>query len=105
MVSLLGPVLGDIFMTDLEKTLLLDIYICYIKYWRRYVDNTISYVKIDSIKHVLCLLNSFNENIPFRFESEVKGRLPFLDVLLGRNGRELTATVYRKKIGNDIEAR
>ena len=105
MVSLLGPVLGDIFMTELEKTLLLDIYICYIKYWRRYVDNTISYVKIGSIKHVLCLLNSFDENMRFRYESEVKGTLPFLDVLLGRNGRELTATVYRKKTNNDIEAR
>ena len=41
----------------------------------------------------------------FRFESEVKGTLPFLDVSLGRNGRELTATVYRKKTNNDIEAR
>ena len=31
-----------------------------------------------------------------------KGTLPFLDVLLCRNGRELTTTVYRKKTNNDI---
>ena len=34
--------------------------------------------------------------------SESKGLLPFLDVLLCRNGRELTTTVYRKKTNNDI---
>ena len=100
--SLLGPVLADIFMTELEKTLLPDIYIHYIKFWRRYVDDTISYVKIGSIKHVLCLLNSFDENIQFTSESESKGTLPFLDLLLCRNGRELTTTVYRKKTNNDI---
>ena len=93
MGSPLGPVLADIFMTELEKTLLPDIYIRYTKFWRRYVDDTISYVKIGSIKHVLCLLNSFDESIQFTFESENKGTLPFLDVLLCRNGRELTTTV------------
>ena len=102
MGSPLGPVLADIFMTELEKTLLPNIYIRYIKYWRRYVDDTISYVKIGSIKHVLCLLNSLDGNIQFTFESESKGALPFLDVLLCRNGRELTTTVYRKKTNNDI---
>ena len=102
MGSPLGPVLADIFMTELEKTLLPGIYIHYIKFWRRYVDDTISYVKIGSIKHVLCLLNSFDENIQFTSESESKGTLPFLDLLLCRNGRELTTTVYRKKTNNDI---
>ena len=100
--SPLGPVLTDIFMTELEKTLLPGIYIRYIKFWRRYVDDTISYVKIGSIKHVLCLLNSFDGNIQFTFESESKGALPFLVVLLCRNGRELTTTIYRKKTNNDV---
>ena len=38
MGSLLGTVLADIILTVLEKTLLPDIYIHYIKFWRRYVD-------------------------------------------------------------------
>ena len=38
MGSLLGPVLADIILTVLEKTLLFNIYICYIKFWRWYVD-------------------------------------------------------------------
>ena len=102
MGSLLGRVSADIFMTELEKALLRDIYIHHIKCWKRYVDDTISYVKIGSVKHVLCLLNSFDENIQFTSESESKGTLPFLDLLLCRNGRELTTTVYRKKTNNDI---
>ena len=65
MGSPLGSVLADIFMTELEKTLLPDIYILYIKFWRRYIDDAISYVKIGSMKHILSLLNSFDENIQF----------------------------------------
>ena len=100
MGSPLGPVFADIFMIELEKTLLPDNYIQYIKFWRKYVDDTICYVKIRSIKHILSLLTSFDENIQFTFESE-KGNIP-LDVLLCRNGRELTTTVYGKKTNNDI---
>ena len=77
MGSPLGPVLTDIFMTELEKTLLSDIHILYIKYWKKYVHHTTSYVKIGSTKHILSLLNSFNENIQFTFESEDKGTLLF----------------------------
>ena len=47
-------------------------------------------------------MNSFDENIQFTSESESKGTLPFLDLLLCRNSRELTTTVYRKKTNNDI---
>ena len=77
MGSPLGPVLADIFMTELDKTLLPNIYILYIKFWRRYVDDTISYVKIGSIKHILSLLNSFDENIQSILKSDNKGTLPF----------------------------
>ena len=101
-VSLLGPVLADISMTELEKILLPDIYVLYIKFQRRYVNNIISYVKIGSVKDILSLLNSFDENIQFSFESENKGTLSCPDVLLFRNGRELTTTVYRKKTNNVI---
>ena len=55
-----------------------------------------------SIKNMSSLLNSFDENIQFTFESENKGTLPFLDVLICRNGRELTTTVNRKNTNNDI---
>ena len=44
MGSPLGPVLADIFMTELEKKLLPGICIRYIKFWRKYIDDTILYV-------------------------------------------------------------
>lgn len=88
--SLLRRVLASIFIIELEKTLLPDIYILYITFWMRCVYNTISYVKNSSIKHVLSLLNSFDENIQFTFETENKSTFPFLDVLLRRNRAELT---------------
>ena len=47
-------------------------------------------------------MNSFDENIQFTFQSESKGTFPFLGVLLLGNGRELTITVYREKLNNDI---
>ena len=93
MGSPLGPVLADIFLIELEKTLLPDIYILYVKFWIGYEDDTISYVKIGSIKHTLPSWNSFEENIQFTFGYENKSTLPFLDVLLCRNGREITTTV------------
>ena len=45
------------------------------------------------IGSMLSLLNRFDENKQLTFESESKGTLPFLDVLLCRNSRELTTTV------------
>ena len=40
MESPLGPVLADIFMIELEKVVLPELTEC-IKYWKRYVDDTI----------------------------------------------------------------
>lgn len=55
-----GSIFTNISMTELEKKILLDIYIVYKKNFRGgNVDDTISYVKIDSLKHILFLLNSF----------------------------------------------
>ena len=53
MGSPLGSVLADLFMIELDKTLLPDIYILYIKFWRRYIGDAISYVKIGSMKHII----------------------------------------------------
>ena len=90
MGSPLRRVLASIFIIELEKTLLPDIYVLYITFSMRYVYNTISYVKIGSIKHVLSLLNSFDENLQFTFETENTCTFPFLDVLLRRNRAKLT---------------
>ena len=59
----IGSPIGPVLAVELEKILLPDIYILYIKVWRRYVDDTMSDVRIGSIKHILSLLNSFDKNM------------------------------------------
>ena len=48
----LGPVLADLFMIELEKAVLPELTEC-IKYWKGYVDDTISFVKLGAIDHIL----------------------------------------------------
>ena len=46
------------------------------------VDDTISFVKLWTINYISRKLNSFDDNIQFTFEEEVKEILSFLDVLV-----------------------
>ena len=61
MGSPLGPVLAGIFMVELERTILPNLREHMIP-WKRYVDDTISYIKEESIEHVLCKLNGYHNN-------------------------------------------
>ena len=97
----LGPVLADIFMIDLEKSILPELTEC-IKYWKRYVDDTLSFVKLGTISYIITKLNSFDNNIQFTFKEEDKGTLPFLDVLIRRKSNSILTTVFRKHTNNDI---
>ena len=101
MESLLGPVLADIFMIELGKGILPELTEC-IKNWKRYVDGTISFVKLGTINHIIAKLKSFDNNIRFTFEEEEKGTLPFLDVLICRKGNSIVTNVFRKPTNNDI---
>ena len=42
----------------------------FMKPCKKYVDDTIAYIKQDSIKDVISILNKFHENIKFTFELE-----------------------------------
>ena len=48
MGSTLGPVLADIFIIDLKKGVLPELTNC-IRYWKRYADDTIPFVKLGTI--------------------------------------------------------
>ena len=101
MGSPLGPVLVDIFMIELEKAILPELTEC-IKYWKRYVDDTLSFVKLGTISYIITKLNSFDNNIQFTFKEEDKGTLPFLDVLIRRKSNSILTTVFRKHTNNNI---
>ena len=70
--------------------------------WKRYVDYTISYIKEESIEHILSKLNVYYDNIKFIHEIESNGKQPFLDVLVIRKDYKVETTVYRKSTNNDI---
>ena len=89
MGSPLGPVLANVFMVELESLLVPKLN-DHVKNWRRFVDDTIVYVKRGSIEYVLSALNSFHENKMFTYEQENNNRFPILDVF------------FRKETYNDL---
>ena len=99
--SPLGPVLADTFKVEFENTLVPTL-TDYMKVWKIYVDVTICFVKMGSVKYIISTLNSFDANIQFTYEIEEKCRLPFFDVLLKRNVNNIVTTVYRKTTTNDL---
>ena len=96
-----GPVLANIFMVELERniipTLSNDILL-----WKRYVDDTICFIKLTAINKVLETLNSYHTNIKFAIEIESENKISFLDVLLIRSNKLISTKVYRKNTNTDI---
>ena len=74
----------------------------YMTSWKRYVDDTISYVRIDCFQNVLNTLNTFHANTFFTYEQECYGMISFLNVLIVSKNNTIETTVYRKQTQNDI---
>ena len=66
-------------------------------YYRRYVDDTFVLFRNKSHVHpFLNYMNSKHHSIRFSVERENSNKLPFLDVLVERNGNQFHCSVYRK---------
>ena len=76
MGSPLEPVLAGIFMVDLERSLV-PLLTAELSFWKRYVDDTITFVKIETVDHILSMLNNFHPNIRFTYETECNFKLAF----------------------------
>ena len=96
MGSPLGPVIAGIFMVELVKSLIPDL-MEHMSLWKRYVDDTIAVTKLSSIDHVLSILNSFHQNIEFKYELEQNGKINFLDVMLIRTNDTLQIYYIERK--------
>ena len=101
MGSPLGPVLANIFLVEFERniipTLSNDVLL-----WKRYVDDTICFIKLTSINKVLPTLSSYHTNIKFTIEIESENKISFLDVLLIRSNSLISTKVYHKYTNMDI---
>ena len=62
MGSSLGPILANIFMMQLEKSVI-PCFACWLNNWKRYFDDTISFIKANSIEYDISKLNNFHKNI------------------------------------------
>ena len=65
-----GSILAGIFMVERRISLGSQLSI-YIKIWKRYVDDTITYATIEAIDHILSLLYSFDSSIQLTYEVEI----------------------------------
>ena len=62
MGSPLGTVLAGIFMVYLERSLV-PLLIAGLSFWKRYVDDCITFVNIGTVDHILSMLNNFHPNL------------------------------------------
>ena len=96
MGSPVSRVVGNIFMEHTEEMVMQHPPLP-VRFWRRYVDDTFSFLRRSSVERVLNHLNSISPSITFTVEQEAEGRLPFLDSLVTREGDgTLTVSVYHK---------
>ena len=92
----LAPFLSEIFMANLEQRLQERNVLP--ERWWRYVDDVFCIIKRDSLTAVLDTINSIETSIKFTYETEINGRLPFLDILIVREPSlpTLSFEIYRK---------
>lgn len=81
MGSSLGPVLAKIILTEFENKVVSDLVQSgIIKFYRRYVDDTLVLIKPCDITSVLSKFNSFDKNLKFTVDNFSDGTVHFLDL-------------------------
>ena len=88
-------------MTELENKLVPTLKE-HLSFWRRYVDDTLCFVKEGSCEFVLAFINNFHPNIKFTYETERNNMISFLDVLLVKRKSCIDTAVFRKSINSNL---
>ena len=101
LVSLISPVLADIFMGELKNNIVPVLQENF-SFWKRYVDDTICFLKIGTISYITKIFNNFDSKIKFTYEVEKDCKLPFLDVLVIKKENNIITTIHRKATTSDI---
>ena len=96
MGSPVSPVITDIFMDELENTVLLNFH-SGPRLFHRFVDDIITVVKRTDAQNLFTHLNNQHPRIRFTMEEETNGSLPFMDVRFPKQQRgKLFREVYQK---------
>ena len=97
MSSLLEPVLANIFMVELEHTIIPTLE-NKTKMWKIYVDNTYHlFCKNGLTNLILTTLNSFHSNIKFTIEIEKDSVIPFFCILVSYQNTKQNTEQYTIK--------
>ena len=89
----LGPVLANIIMTELERVIVDElIEKGIIRFYARYVDDTILLVKPSDVDMIMGMFNSFHPNLQFTIDKFENKTPHFLDLEIHPGG----ITIYRK---------
>ena len=102
MGSPLGPVIANIFMSELEGNLVPQLS-TKMSVWLRYVDDTFTFLREEEIENVKTVLNNFHPKIKFTHEIEKNNSLSFLDVNISRNvDNSFSTSVFRKPTDTNV---
>ena len=101
MGSPLAPASAGKFMVELERAVIPKLP-QHLRFWKRYVDETICFVCNGYQEFVLSCLNSFHNSIQFTYEIEKENEISFPDILIIRSGQKTVARGYRKSTNTDI---
>ena len=86
MGSCLGPVLANIIMTELETVIVDKLFAAdSLKFYIRYVDDTLALIKESDINIVLKKLNSFHPSLKFTVDKFHDGIVQYLDIKIVDN--------------------
>ena len=97
MGSALGPTFANFYMCHLENKVLKDNRIPKPLLYIRYIDDIC--VVVNNFECLVMLKQALEDNsvLKFTFETEVKKSMPFLDVLITRNGTKFETSVFVKE--------
>ena len=94
MGSSIGPVLANIILTEFEGVIVSElINDSVIKFYKRYVDDTLVLIKPSDISAVLAKLNSVDRNLKFTVDTFSDGLIHLLDIKVSVDGTD----IYRKE--------
>ena len=92
----LGPTFANFYMCGLENSVLLDNQNLKLPLYVRYVDDIC--LIVNRFSDVEILKRSFERNsvLKFTFETEIKKKMPFLDIMISRNQNSLSTSIFTK---------
>ena len=86
-----APYLANIWLSSYDPTISGQA-----KMYQRYMDDILTVIRRNELAEKLAQINQLHGNLKFTSESEIEGRLPFLDLCIVHSESELYTTWYTK---------